>query len=111
MDKYQSNIPEGRRGITRRGFFHLPKGWDSFETTKLGVEILKSAAFTVAIAYVGLAISRNKQSDEALVKRRIESLDVIAPAANRIVSFVNVVGNWKELDPQQIILSKRVIDK
>lgn len=97
--------------VTRRQFFRLPSGWNSFETTKLGVEILKGIAFPVALAYVGLAVARNKQSDEALVSRRIKSLDVIAPAANDILCFVTIVGHWNKLSPDDVINRKRIIDQ
>jgi hypothetical protein len=89
----------------------LPDGWTSLDAAKLGIELAKGIAFPVALAYVGVEVSRVKQADEGLVKRRLQSLDVIAPAANNILCFATVTGDWRSLDPEKVIDFKRVVDR
>ena len=95
--------------LSRRELVKNP--WNSLEVTKIGVDIAKGLALPAALAYVGYAITRTQKADEALVARRIKSLDEIAPKANDILCFVAVVGNWKELTPASTIAAKRAIDR
>jgi hypothetical protein len=95
--------------ISRRDLVKSP--WNSLEAAKLGVDMAKGIALPSALAYVGYAITRTQKADEALVAKRIASLDVVAPKANDILCFTTVVGHWSRLTPAMLIEAKRIIDK
>jgi hypothetical protein len=99
--------------------------WTSLEVTKLIVAILTP----VTVAYFGylfqqqitnqnsiaqqqIAIqTREWQSQQRLLERRLQVYDAIRVELNRIYCFIEDVGTWKDDTPATVVRYKRDIDQ
>lgn len=62
-------------------------------------------------AILGITIERRKAESQALVAKRIQIYDDIAPRINAIVCFYSCVGDWKRMAPQDVLAHKRAVDR
>jgi hypothetical protein len=88
--------------------------WNSLEITRLAIDILTPLSVTA----LGWLISRRlKQlelvqwTNQKLIEKRLDIYDRIAPLLNRLLCFYTWVGDWKEISPDDVIHTKRELDK
>jgi hypothetical protein len=89
-------------------------GWGSLETAKLFVALLTP----IAVAMIGFFLSnRLKQLDlkqwrsQKLVEKRLSVYDDLVPDLNKLLCYFSYVGDWRDLNPGDIVLLKRKIDR
>ena len=63
------------------------------------------------LLYFGLRLDRHKQVSGELVKKRIDFYEKTTPHINDLYCFCRGVGHWADLSPEQLINSKRVLDR
>ena len=80
--------------------------------------VLASIATPIIIAIVGFRINKSLAQYRSqlalnvkLIEKRIESYDAISSDLNDIFQFMTRVGLWKEISPQNLIKTKRSLDK
>ena len=88
--------------------------WNSLEIAKL----LVSAIVPIIIAYVGYIIRQRLKKIEAiqssnmvLLEWRMRIYEKMTPLLNDIYCYLTYVGDWKTMTPEQILKSKRLLDK
>lgn len=89
------------------------------EFTALEITKLMAGALTpISVAILGLFLGRAAKRFEArqwanqkVVEKRIAVYDLVAPQLNDLYCYLCRVGNWKELSPADIILTKRKTDR
>lgn len=90
------------------------KLWNSLEIAK----ILIGATTPLLVFFFGYQISLDdkERTDriaqfERVTQKRLELWDEIAPDLNDIYSYLMYVGEWKQLDADQVVAKKRKIDQ
>ncbi len=88
--------------------------WNSLEVVKLVV----SGLTPVVVLLLGIWISRLARrleelqwANRTIVEWRIKVYDEVATLLNDLVCYFTFVGNWKELNPHQVVSLKRDLDK
>lgn len=71
------------------------------------VTLLVGAAGTL----LGISLERRKAESQALVAKRIEVYDEIAPRINAILCFYACIGDWKRISPEEVLAHKRAVDR
>lgn len=99
--------------------------WNSLEVAKIGVGILTPLAiffFTYQTNKLqtreaeGRAEQIRQETEERerfvqVTKQRIELWSAISPLMNDLYCYFLYVGHWKELAPEQVVSTKRKLDK
>lgn len=88
--------------------------WTSLEVAKLLISALTPIIVVVLGIWVARMTRRLEQvqwTGRKIIERRIDVYDEIAPMLNDLVVYFTFVGHWKELSPQQVIDSKRLLDR
>ncbi len=87
--------------------------WNSLELAKLIVEGL----VPIFIIAVGLfldnrlkKIEHKQWRNQKLIEKRLAIYDDLAPLLNDLMCYYAYIGNWKKLEPIEIVKYKRVID-
>ena len=90
------------------------KLWNSLEIAK----ILIGATTPLLVFFFGyqLSLDDKERTDriaqfERVTQKRLELWDEIAPDLNAIYSYLMYVGDWKELDADEVVEKKRQIDQ
>lgn len=88
--------------------------WSSLEIVRLAVDILTPLSVTA----LGWLISRRLKrlelvqwTNQKLIEKRLDIYDRIAPLLNRLLCFYTWVGDWKDISPDEVIRTKRELDK
>ncbi|MDR5855500.1 hypothetical protein P9239_06330 [Caballeronia sp. LZ062] len=88
--------------------------WNSLEVVKLFVGVLTP----LSVAAFGWFISRRLKrlehaqwSNQKLIEKRLAVYDTIAPQLNTLFCFYAWVGHWKEISPNDVISTKRELDR
>ena len=88
--------------------------WNTLEIAKL----LVSALVPIIILYVGYIISQRlkkiesiQASNMVLLKWKMRIYEQMAPLLNDIRCYLVYEGDWKTMTPEQILSSKRSLDK
>lgn len=84
------------------------------EYAKLGVAAvtpLVTGIVGLLVLQLGSDIENNKHRNQELIKKRIAFFDDLGPKLNDLLCFYHAIGNWKEINPEKIILIKRDLDK
>ncbi|MFB9150064.1 hypothetical protein [Roseovarius ramblicola] len=86
----------------------------SLDAAKLVISILTP----ITVAFVGYFLNqRLKSIDNAqwqsrkITEKRIELYDDIAPDLNKVFCFCTFLGYWKDISPQDVLTTKRNLDK
>lgn len=90
------------------------EGATTFDLMKLSI-----SAFTPIIVLIfGFVLNRRLKSIDAaqwqnrkIIEKRIEIYDNVAPDLNKIYCFCRFIGYWKDISPQDMIVTKRQLDK
>ena len=93
----------------------MPDGpWDKLEVAKLFVSLLTP----IAVAVIGFFISRRiKQLDHSqwrsqkLIEKRLSVYDDLVPDLNQLFCYFTYVGSWRDMNPPDVVVLKRKIDK
>lgn len=87
---------------------------NTFEIVKLCVGVLTPLSVTA----LGWLISRRikrlelvQWTNQKLIEKRLAIYDEIAPKLNALLCFYTWVGDWKDITPDQVIRTKRELDK
>ncbi|TDP00468.1 hypothetical protein [Marinomonas balearica] len=88
--------------------------WNSLEIIKLFV----SMSTPMIVLVFGYLINRNIKSieqkqweNQTIIQWRIKVFDEVSPKINDIYCFMLHIGNWKELNPLDVVARKRELDK
>lgn len=88
--------------------------WTWLEVVKLASGLF----IPLTVAGVGIYIHRiTKQFEhvlwrsQKLIEKRIQVYDDLMPIFNDLLCYFSYVGNWKEIDPPEVIGLKRIVDK
>ncbi|WP_323120552.1 hypothetical protein [Burkholderia alba] len=88
--------------------------WNSLDAVRLVVDILTPLSVTA----LGWLISRRLKrlefvqwTNQKLIEKRLEIYDTIAPQLNRLLCFYTWVGHWKDISPDDVVRTKRELDK
>lgn len=92
----------------------MTSSWTGLEITQLAVTALIPLTVVALGFFVGRAIHRLEAmqwANQTIVTRRLEVFAQVAPKLNQLLCFYTFVGRWKELNPQQVIATKREVDE
>lgn len=88
--------------------------WNAFEVTKLLISFLTP----LSVAGFGWFINRRLKrldlaqwSNQKLIEKRLVVYDQVAPLLNSLLCFYTWVGHWKDISPDDVIKTKRELDK
>jgi hypothetical protein len=88
--------------------------WSSLEIAKLAV----GSTTPVVVGILGWIINRRLKNidqiqwqNRKIIEKRLDLYDKIAPHMNRIFCFIRWVGYWKDITPDQMLESKRELDR
>jgi hypothetical protein len=88
--------------------------WNSLEATKIFASLLTP----LVVAIFGFFISRRlKQLDlqqwrsQKLIEKRLAVYDDLVPDLNRLFCYFTYVGDWRDINPPEVIAMKRSIDR
>lgn len=70
-----------------------------------------SVATPVAVAVLGVALTRRQSRSEELLKARIEYYRSLAPDLNTLMCYMTFIGTWRDHSPVEIIELKRRLDQ
>lgn len=89
-------------------------GFTPLEITKLLVDALTP----LAVLFLGIWLNRLAKrleqaqwTNQKLIEKRIAVYDAMAPKLNDILCFCTFVGGWQTLKPEDILASKRELDR
>ena len=68
-------------------------------------------AFGIIIARFGSRFESGQWATRQLVERRLAAYERIGPQLNDIFCYMTYVGNWRRLEPPEIIQAKRAVDR
>lgn len=92
----------------------MPSDWNSLEVAKF----ISSLATPVVVGWLGIHFSRiTKQFEhiqwrsQKIIEKRLQIYDDLAPLFNDLLCYFTYIGTWKEVSPEIIIASKRIIDR
>lgn len=81
--------------------------WNSLERAKFAVSLLSP----VIILILGIVINNSVKTAERSVSLRSEVYRKIGGDLNDIYAYVNFVGGWKSMTPEEVVAKKRNVDK
>lgn len=81
--------------------------WNSLEIAKLSV----SAFMTILVFSLGIVINNSIKSEERSIALRSDIYRSIGGDLNDIYCYLEFVGNWKDLTPNDVIAKKRAADR
>jgi hypothetical protein len=91
----------------------MPSEWNIVEIAQLVV----AALVPLTVLGLGVLVARNtrrldslQHANQALVARRLELFEQVAPKLNRLLCFMAFVGRWKEITPAEVLTLKRDAD-
>ncbi len=70
-----------------------------------------SAGLAVLGAWVAVGFDRRKSANQELIKKRIAIYDDVVPKINDLLCYFNCIGDWRSLNPEQLIDHKRKLDR
>lgn len=91
-----------------------PGPWNWLEAAKLFASLLipiAVAAFGVYVHRVTKRFEHLQWRSQKLIEKRLAVYDDLAPLFNDLLCYFTYVGNWRELDPPDVVLLKRTVDK
>lgn len=74
------------------------------------VVAIGSIVTPLTVVVVGLLISRAQSRNEQLQALRIEFYRQLAPRLNAIMTYVTMIGDWRDVSPPEVIRAKRELD-
>ena len=87
---------------------------DDLEYLKIGVSALTpivTGIVGVLILRMGTRMEHSKNLHRELLKKRLDLFEEIAPKLNDVYCYFQALGHWSDLNPDEIILRKRAIDR
>ena len=88
--------------------------WTSLEVVKVAVSLLTPLT-VVGLGFLIAGRTRRvddlRWANQAVVQRRMELFQDLAPSLNKLLCFATFVGRWKELPPQAVLALKRELDE
>ena len=88
--------------------------WNSLEVVKIIVSVLTP----LSVLVFGWLINRRLKkldhvqwSNQKLIEKRLALYDETSPLINKLYCFYMWVGYWKDITPEDVIKSKRILDK
>lgn len=90
------------------------KPWTTLEIATLCVDALTPLLVVllgIYLQYLTKKIELMQWRNQKLIEKRLSIYDELAPLLNDNLCYFTYVGNWKERSPEDVIQSKREIDK
>ena len=87
---------------------------DDLEYLKLGVSALTpivTGIVGVLILRMGTRMEHSKNLHRELLRKRLTLFEDIAPKLNDVYCYFQAIGHWSDLNPDEIIVRKRDIDR
>jgi hypothetical protein len=87
---------------------------EDLEYVKLGITALTPIVTGIVgllVLRMGTRIEHTKNIHRELLKKRLDLFEEIAPKINDVYCFFQALGHWSELNPEEVILRKRAIDR
>lgn len=88
--------------------------WNWLEIAKLLAGLLTPATLAVFGIYVHRVTKRFEHlqwRSQKLIEKRLAIYDDLSPLLNDLLCYFTYVGCWKDLDPPNVMVLKRTIDK
>jgi uncharacterized membrane-anchored protein YhcB (DUF1043 family) len=88
--------------------------WNSLEIIKLIISTLTPIIVIVVGIYIHRLTKRFEYRlwlNQKLIEKRLAIYDELAPLMNDNLCYFTYVGTWKERTPNEVVLSKRGLDK
>lgn len=88
--------------------------WNSLEIAKLIVSFatpLIGGIIAYRLFQIGQNVEKRQWSGRKVIERRLEFYDHVVPKLNDLYCYFFRFGNWKELEPIDVINTKRFLDK
>jgi hypothetical protein len=80
-------------------------------------QLVVAALMPLALLGLGVLVAKNtrrldslQHANQALVARRLELFEQVAPKLNRLLCFMAFLGRWKEITPADVLTLKRDAD-
>lgn len=92
----------------------MSETWNSVEIVKVCIDALTPIVVTIIGIFVNkkIKIIENKQwENQKLVEKRLEVYEKIVPDLNKLMCYFCYIGDWKEINPEQILNLKRKLDR
>lgn len=88
--------------------------WDSLKIAITAIAIL--APFVIVFLLVRIkrikkSMADQHQENHKLLEKRVEIYEHMGPRLNDLLCFYSYTGNWQELSPENILGTKRELDK